>query len=285
MNNTYRPIINFKHGLSDQVQRALHEDIGDGDVSAALIPAEKTATASVICRETATVCGKEWFNESFNLLDSSTEISWNVEDGDQVEANDVLCHIHGNARALLTVERTALNFLQTLSATATLARAYANAIAGQDTEVLDTRKTIPGLRMAQKYAVFCGGCSNHRIGLYDAVLIKENHIAAAGSIRQTVETARQMSPDKMIEVEVETLVQLQEALSAGADRVLLDNMDTQMLKEAVAITAGKAELEASGGITLKNIKKIAKTGVNYISIGALTKDITAIDLSMRIHID
>jgi len=285
VNNAYRPIINFKHDLSGQVQRALHEDIGDGDVSAALIPAETTARASVICRETATVCGKEWFNESFFLLDKSTEISWNVEDGDQIEANDVLCHITGNARVLLTAERTALNFLQTLSATATLARTYANAIAGQDTEVLDTRKTIPGLRMAQKYAVFCGGCSNHRIGLYDAVLIKENHIAAAGSIHQTVETARQLSPDKMIEVEVETLAQLQEALAAGADRVLLDNMSTDMLKEAVAITAGKAELEASGGITLKNIKKIAKTGVNYISIGALTKDITAIDLSMRILID
>jgi nicotinate-nucleotide pyrophosphorylase (carboxylating) len=280
-----RPTINFKHDLDGQVRRALEEDIGDGDVSAALIPAQKTARATVICRETATICGLDWFNKSFTLLDDSIEITWHVQDGDQVEADDVLCDINGNARILLTAERTALNFLQTLSATATLARTYANTIAGQNTEVLDTRKTIPGLRMAQKYAVFCGGCSNHRIGLYDAVLIKENHIAAAESISQTVQTARQINPDKMIEVEVETLPQLQEALSAGADRILLDNMNTTLLKKAVAINAGRAELEASGGITLKNIKKIAQTGVDYISIGALTKDITAIDLSMRIHIE
>ena len=285
MNNKAKSHIDFKQGISEQVQRALQEDIGCGDVSAKLIPIEKNATASVICRETAILCGQDWFNKSFELLDDSTVINWQLQDGDPIEAGATLCHIEGNARSLLTAERTALNFLQSLSATATLARAYADAIQGQDCQVLDTRKTIPGLRLAQKYAVLCGGASNHRIGLYDAVLIKENHIAAAGSIQLTVESARQTSPDLMVEVEVETLSQLEEALSAGADRVLLDNMDVHILQKAVAINAGRAELEASGGITLKNIKNIAKTGVNFISIGALTKDITAIDLSMRININ
>lgn len=277
--------IDYKTGLSEQVRRALEEDIGSGDISAQLIPADKIASARVICRETAVLCGQDWFNKSFLLLDDSISITWLVDDGETVKAGDTLCRIQGNARVLLTAERTALNFLQTLSATATLSKTYADAVAGLDCKVLDTRKTLPGLRMAQKYAVFCGGCSNHRIGLYDAVLIKENHIAAAGSIHQTVSMARANSPDKLIEVEVESLEQLQEALSAGADRVLLDNMDEKMLQAAVMMNKAQAELEASGGITLKNIRKIAQSGVNFISIGALTKDIKAIDLSMRIVIE
>lgn len=278
-------MIEYKAGLDDQVRHALEEDIGPGDISAQLIPADKIATAHVISRETAVVCGQDWFNKSFLLLDDQTLLDWHVQDGETISPGDKLCQIQGNARVLLTAERTALNFLQTLSATATLSKHYADAIADLECKVLDTRKTIPGLRMAQKYAVFCGGCSNHRIGLYDAVLIKENHIAAAGSIRQTVEIARLNNQDKLIEVEVETLEQLQEALAAGADRVLLDNMDEQTLRAAVQINQGQAELEASGGITLKNIRKIAQTGVNFISIGALTKDIKAIDLSMRVTLE
>jgi nicotinate-nucleotide pyrophosphorylase (carboxylating) len=277
-------LIDYKKDLAQQVRIALDEDIGDGDITAALIPAQNTASATVICRETATICGQDWFNAAFLQLDPATRIVWKLEDGAEVQPGQTLCTIDGNARILLTAERTALNFLQTLSATATRARKYAQSVEDLKTQVLDTRKTLPGLRLAQKYAVFCGGCSNHRIGLFDAVLIKENHVAAAGSISQAVHAARQISADKLLEVEVEDLQQLREALRAGVDRVLLDNMDIPLLRDAVSIASGKAELEASGGITLKNIRKVAETGVDYISIGSLTKDIQAIDLSMRINI-
>ncbi len=279
-------MINFKRDLYQQVKFALQEDIGDGDLTASLIPANSEASASIICRESAIICGRDWVNESFLQLNPDIKIDWKLNDGDAVQPGQVICLIQGHARSLLTAERTALNFLQTLSATATLAKKYAQAVEGLKTKVLDTRKTLPGLRMAQKYAVFCGGCDNHRIGLHDAILIKENHIATAGSIIQAVNSAREISANRdiLVEVEVENIQQLQEALHAGADRVLLDNMDINMLKEAVNINAGRAGLEASGGITLKNIRKTAETGVDYISIGALTKDVKAIDLSMRISI-
>jgi len=281
------PLVNFQRDLHQQVTFALQEDIGDGDITASLIPENKNASARIICREEAVICGQEWVNESFHQLNADTRIEWQINDGELAKPDQTLCLISGNARSLLTAERTALNFLQTLSATATLARQYAQAVDGLTARVLDTRKTLPGLRMAQKYAVFCGGCDNHRMGLHDAVLIKENHIATAGSVDKAVSAARNLlvHKDILIEVEVENLKQLQEALNAGADRVLLDNMDIDMLKEAVNINKGKAGLEASGGITLKNIRNIATAGVDYISIGALTKDIKAIDLSMRITID
>jgi nicotinate-nucleotide pyrophosphorylase (carboxylating) len=277
-------LIDYKKDLAQQVRIALDEDIGDGDITAALIPARNTASATVICRETAIICGQDWFNAAFLQLDPATRIEWMIMDGAAVQPGQTLCNIEGNARVLLTAERTALNFLQTLSATATQARKYAKSVEDLKTQVLDTRKTLPGLRMAQKYAVHCGGCSNHRIGLYDAVLIKENHITVAGSISRAVQTSRQINADIMLEVEVEDLQQLHEALDAGVDRVLLDNMDNAQLREAVSITAGRAELEASGGITLKNIRNVAETGVDFISIGSLTKDVKAIDLSMRIKI-
>jgi len=268
--------------VREQVRRALVEDIGDGDITANLIPEDAKAEATVICRETAVICGREWFDQVFALLDESIRIDWSVEDGEKVEPNQTLCILNGPARPLLTGERTALNFLQTLSGTATQARRYADAVAGTGVQVLDTRKTVPGLRRAQKYAVACGGCTNHRIGLFDGVLIKENHIAAAGSIAEAVAQARHHAPDGMpIEVEVEDLHEVREALAAGADILLLDNMPPSALQEAVDITSGSARLEASGGITIENIREIAETGVDFISIGELTKHVRAIDLSMR----
>jgi nicotinate-nucleotide pyrophosphorylase (carboxylating) len=268
--------------ITTTVQHALAEDIGSGDLTAQLIPKDSHAEATVISREDAVLCGTEWFNESFLQLDEEIQIIWHASDGDNVQKDQVLCSLKGSARAILSGERTALNFLQTLSATATQAKRYANAVAGTDCRVLDTRKTIPGLRNAQKYAVACGGCYNHRLGLYDAILIKENHILAAGSITAAVEHAHQATSDVLIEVEVENLDELREALSTKhVTRVLLDNMDNATLEEAVTINAGQAQLEASGGITLENIHATAKTGVDFISTGALTKDIKAIDLSMR----
>jgi nicotinate-nucleotide pyrophosphorylase (carboxylating) len=268
--------------ISAQVARALAEDIGDGDVTAMLVPENVMATAHVTSRQAAVLCGTDWFDEVFRQVDAGIRIDWQLRDSDQVPANTLLCHLHGPARALLTAERTALNFLQTLSATATLAAQYAEAVKGTGAKVLDTRKTIPGLRIAQKYAVRCGGCFNHRIGLFDAILIKENHIASCGSIAAAVGTARATAPDLLLEVEVENLDQLRECLAAGVDRILLDNMSVDMLREAVSMNRGQAELEASGGIHLENIRTIAETGVDYISVGSLTKDIAAIDLSMRI---
>lgn len=226
------------------------------------------------------MCGRQWFDEVFQQLDESISISWNASDGDKLKPNQVICKLQGSARPILSGERAALNFLQTLSGTATAANEYVEAIKGTACRILDTRKTIPNLRLSQKYAVSCGGAVNHRIGLYDAVLIKENHITAAGSITNAIRQAKVLSPDLLLEVEVETLEQLQEAIDAGAQRVLLDNMDCNILMQAVVITQGKLELEASGGITLENIREIAETGVDYISVGSITKHLRAVDLSM-----
>jgi nicotinate-nucleotide pyrophosphorylase (carboxylating) len=270
--------------IHDRVATALDEDVGSGDVTAALIPENARATAKVISRQAAVICGTAWFDSVFEQLDQRTRIEWNVSDGEQVLAEQIVCTLHGPARPLLTGERTALNFLQTLSGTATIARRYAEAVKGTNTQILDTRKTIPGLRSAQKYAVHCGGCKNHRMGLYDGILIKENHIMAAGSITAAVKAGRQQPGNPPVEVEVENLEQLQEALDAGADIVLLDNFSIEMLSEAVRINNGRAKLEASGGITLDNVRRIAETGVDYISIGSLTKDVSAVDLSMRFDI-
>ena len=262
----------------------LEEDIGTGDVTASLVPKATQATAEVITRDPLVLCGRDWFDAVFFALDPTIEIDWLVAEGDKVEAGTLLCNLRGKARALLTGERTALNLLQTLSATATVSRQYAEAVAGTRCTVLDTRKTIPGLRAAQKYAVSVGGCANHRLGLYDAVLIKENHIAAAGSITAAIQQARQLTT-LSVEVEVESLQELQEALAAKPERIMLDNFTIDDLRTAVAMVAiapDKVELEASGNIALSNIRIIAETGVDYISIGALTKNIQAIDLSLRI---
>jgi len=265
------------------IQHFLNEDIGSGDLTAAIIPENLRAQAQVITRETMVVCGQEWFNAVFAALDPAVNIVWQVTEGDTAIAGRRLCSLDGNARALLTGERTALNLLQTLSATATVSRRYADAVAGTGCKVLDTRKTLPGLRKAQKYAVACGGCHNHRIGLYDGVLIKENHIIAAGSIANAVKAARQ-HPGIPVEVEVESLAELTEALAAKPERIMLDNFTLDDLRSAVALTAGAVGLEASGNISLANIRAIAETGVDYISIGALTKNLQAVDLSMRIQL-
>lgn len=267
--------------VQQQVALALSEDIGSGDVTAQLIPETTLAEARIISREAAVVCGITWVNEVFQQLDSHIVIEWHCQDGDLIQANQELCQLHGSARHLLSGERTALNFLQTLSATATQAHAYVTAVAGTDCRILDTRKTIPGLRLAQKYAVTCGGAHNHRTGLYDMILIKENHISAAGSIQAAVDTARRLSPTIPIEVEVENLAQLQQALTAEVDRILLDNMDISTLKQAVELTARRIPLEASGGVNMETARAIAETGVDYISIGSITKHIRAVDLSMR----
>ncbi len=268
--------------IAATVRQALAEDVGRGDLTAGLIPAGRVARAQVIAREDAVLCGTAWFDEVFRQLDTRVHVEWNARDGDVVHANQVLCALEGPARALLTGERTALNFLQTLSGTATVTRRYVEAVRGTKATVLDTRKTLPGLRTAQKYAVRCGGGQNHRLGLYDAILIKENHIAAAGSVAAAVGAARSTAPaGTAIEVEVEDLAQLNEALVAGADRLLLDNFSLKRLREAVQAAAGRARLEASGGITLDNIRAVAETGVDCISIGALTKHVRAVDLSLR----
>lgn len=269
--------------MNIDVSAYLAEDIGTGDITAAIIPESTQAQAEVITREDMVLCGRAWFDAVFNTLNPDIVIHWRVEEGAKVRADTLVCSLEGQARSLLTGERTALNLLQTLSATATIAKQYADAVWGTNCKVLDTRKTIPSLRNAQKYAVQCGGCYNHRIGLYDAVLIKENHIMAAGSISLAIQTARSLS-DVLVEVEVETLAQLQQALEAQPDRIMLDNFSLADLKAAVQLTAGQVELEASGNIDLSNIRTIAETGVDFISIGALTKNIKAIDLSMRIEL-
>lgn len=267
--------------IEEMVHVALREDIGDGDITAELIPADAVSLASVICREACVFCGMDWFEEVFRQIDEEVFVEWHVQDGDHIEAGDTICSLSGPSRSLLTGERTALNFAQTLSATATLASRYASAVAGTSTVVLDTRKTIPGLRAAQKYAVVCGGCQNHRMGLFDAILIKENHILAAGDIGTAVEQARFHSPGYPVEIEVESIDQLEEAMDAGVDRVLLDNFTIEQITRAVEIASGRVVLEASGGITLENIRDYAETGVDFISTGSLTKDIIAVDLSMR----
>lgn len=267
--------------IAENVRSALEEDIGSGDLTAALIPVDAFAEAYVISREAAVVCGCAWVDEVFRQLDSRVKLEWKVSDGDLVKADQELFRVYGGARALLTGERTALNFLQTLSGTATEAKRYADVVAGLDVKVLDTRKTIPGLRDAQKYAVRCGGGHNHRHGLYDGVLIKENHIHAAGSITAAVEKVRPHAQGKFIEVEVENLTELQEALAAEADVVMLDNFSLEQIREAVDLNRGKANLEVSGNVSLDGLRQLAETGVDYISTGAVTKHVRAIDLSMR----
>jgi len=267
--------------IEESVHIALNEDIGSGDVTAKLIAEDEFSLATVISREAATICGIDWFEEVFAQLDSQVFIEWDVDDGDVVTAGQQLCTLSGSTRALLTGERCALNFLQTLSGTATKAAEYAAAVKNTNVKVLDTRKTIPGLRLAQKYAAKCGGCHNHRVGLFDAILIKENHILAAGGIAEAVDAARFHSPELMIEVEVENLEELQLALDANVDRIMLDNFDLDLLVQAVKINNKKTELEASGNVTLETIADIADTGVDYISTGAVTKDVKALDLSMR----
>jgi nicotinate-nucleotide pyrophosphorylase (carboxylating) len=269
--------------IEDDVRRALAEDVNGGDRTAALVPDELTR-AELITREAAVLCGTAWFDEVFRQLDPRVRITWLRRDGDRITAGETLCRLDGPARAILTGERTALNFLQTLSGTATVTARYVEAVQGTGARILDTRKTLPGLRRAQKYAVTCGGGHNHRFGLYDAVLIKENHIAAAGSVRAALAAARaQAATDMPVEVEVESPAQLREALEAGAGHILLDNFEPAQLAAAVRETAGRAVLEASGGVTLDNIRTIAATGVDEISIGSLTKHVRAVDLSLRIH--
>lgn len=264
------------------VRAALAEDVGDGDVTAKLIPRGARATAWVTCREPAVICGQPWFDETFRQLDPAISVEWMVKEGDRVEPDTRICKITGPARAVLTGERTALNFLQTLSGTATAAAALAALVAGTGCSVLDTRKTIPGLRQAQKYAALCGGMRNHRIGLFDGILIKENHIMAAGGITAALQQARAIGRDEIfIQVEVETLEQLAEALDAEARMILLDNMDLTQMHQAVGLTAGRAELEASGNVSLETVRAIAETGVDRISVGSLTKNVRAIDLSLR----
>jgi nicotinate-nucleotide pyrophosphorylase (carboxylating) len=275
---------NLQLQLRANVRAALAEDIGTGDLTAALVPAGQQARAQVLVRHAAIICGIPWFNEVFAQLSTDIQVTWLVAEGTHVAADTVICKLSGPARAMLTGERTALNFLQTLSATASAANAYTQAIAGTHTTILDTRKTIPGLRLAQKYAVRMGGGSNHRIGLYDGILIKENHIAASGSIANAVAAALRQGDNILIEVEVETLEQVKEAIAAGAHRLLLDNFTLQQMHAAVALRDSlkqQVSLEASGGVSLASVKEIASTGVDFISVGSITKDVKAVDLSMR----
>lgn len=282
-------IINHKinlHTLTSDITQsvtfALAEDIGSGDITAQLIPTEQQANARVITREDCIFCGRAWVTEVFKQLDPQVIIEWHIEDGQAARANSTLFTLHGSARSLLTGERAALNFVQTLSGTATISHHYAQQVAHTQVKLLDTRKTIPGLRTAQKYAVACGGCHNHRIGLYDAFLIKENHIAACGGIAKAIASAHQIAPGKPVEVEVETFAELDQALAAGADIIMLDNFSIEDMKKAVAINAGRAKLEASGNINEQTLVPTAETGVDFISIGALTKHCKAVDLSMRV---
>jgi nicotinate-nucleotide pyrophosphorylase (carboxylating) len=267
--------------VTDDVSRALREDMGDGDRTADLIPADIEFDTRVISREAAVLCGRPWFEETFRQLDPAVRLHWQADDGALIRRDQEVCRLHGPARAILSGERTALNFLQTLSGTATQARRYVEAVAGTGAIILDTRKTLPGLRLAQKYAVRCGGAQNHRIGLFDAVLVKENHISAAGSITEAVGQALRLYPGLLLEVEVENFEQLEEALRAGAQRVLLDNFDRQGLRTAVERYKGRIELEASGGIDLQSVRAVAETGVDFISTGAITKSVQATDFSMR----
>jgi nicotinate-nucleotide pyrophosphorylase (carboxylating) len=271
--------------LAQQVEAALREDLGSGDVTASLVPAAQRVRGSVVSREQATLCGRAWADETFRQLDSKVQLTWHAADGERVVAQQVIFSIAGPARPVLTGERTALNFLQLLSATATAARRFVDAVAGTGCQILDTRKTLPGLRTAQKYAVRCGGARNHRMGLYDQVLIKENHIAAAGSLTGAIEAARHNAAGVTVEVEVETLGELQEALSARADIVMLDEFTLEDMRAAVALNRAQgaaAKLEVSGSVSLDAVRAIAETGVDFISVGAITKNVRAIDLSMRL---
>lgn len=266
----------------ETVAHSLREDVGDGDITARLIPADRIGSGQVITRESAVLAGRSWVEEVFRQVDPGVTLAWFANDGDPIDADSVVFRFEGPARSLLTAERAALNWLQTLSGTATVCAEYARQVAHTGVKLLDTRKTLPGLRLAQKYAVSCGGCFNHRIGLWDAFLIKENHIAACGSIAAAVAAARQIAPGRPVEVETENPEELEQALQAGADIIMLDEFSLEDMEHAVATTAGRAKLEASGGINAKTLIPVAETGVDYISIGALTKDVKAIDLSMRL---
>ena len=264
------------------VMNGLVADVGDGDITAALIPADQQASASVVVREAAVICGQAWFTEVFKQVDEGITVTWQVAEGAAVTAGTTIVQLQGPTRSLLTGEREALNWLQTLSGTATTVREYVSALANSETRILDTRKTLPSLRYAQKYAVTMGGAKNHRLGLYDAFLIKENHIASAGSIAAVVQQARAMQSQRLLEVEVESLAECEQALAAGVDVIMLDNFSCEKMAEAVTLTAGRAKLEASGDITLATLAAVAATGVDYISLGALTKHVRAIDFSMRL---
>ncbi|MBD8708228.1 carboxylating nicotinate-nucleotide diphosphorylase [Pseudomonas sp. CFBP 13711] len=270
--------------IEANVRRALLEDVGSGDITAQLIPAERLAKATVISRDAAVIAGTAWVDAVFRQLDPRVAVHWQIVDGDRVQPNQALFHLEGPARSLLTGERSALNFLQLLSGVATRAQRYADMVADTQVKLLDTRKTLPGLRMAQKYAVTCGGCHNHRIGLFDAFLIKENHIAACGGIAEAITAAHKIAPGKPVEIEVESLDELKQALDGGADIIMLDELSLDDMREAVRLTAGRAKLEASGGVTDATLRTIAETGVDYISIGTLTKDVKAVDLSMRLSL-
>lgn len=278
-------VLTLPAGIEDQVAAALREDVGSGDLTAALVPTQQRIHGRVITREAAVLCGTAWFDETFRQLDSRIHVAWKAHDGDRVAGNTVLCELAGPARALLTGERTALNFLQTLSATATQAHRYAEAVAGTGCVILDTRKTLPGLRLAQKYATRCGGAQNHRLGLHDAILIKENHIAAAGSIGAAIAEARRSAPGVSVEVEVEDLAEFDAALAARPDTVMLDEFTLEDTRSAVArnrASGSRVKIEASGSVSFETIRTIAETGVDYISVGAITKHVHAIDLSMRL---
>ena len=267
--------------VDEVAYQAIHEDLGDGDLTANLLPEDMQSKARLITREDAVLCGICWFDSVFRQLDENIKIQWHAKDGEDIFANQELCTLEGPARALLTGERTAMNFVQTLSGTATTTREYARILEGTTTKLMDTRKTIPGLREAQKYAVRCGGGHNHRLGLFDGILLKENHIAASGSIAKAVGAAKKSYPETPVEVEVETLDELKEAIDAGTDIIMLDNFSLIDMREAVAITNGRAKLEASGGFDMKALRETAETGVDYISVGALTKHVRALDLSIR----
>jgi len=273
----------LEQSIQINIQQALQEDIGTGDITALLTPEDEQATATIISREDMILAGQPWVNSLIQTYDPKIEVSWLKNDGERVQANEAFLKLAGSARSLLTVERPVLNFIQTLSAVATKVADYVQRLNGLKTKLLDTRKTLPGLRIAQKYAVAVGGGQNHRLGLFDAFLIKENHIMAAGGIAQAIAKAHDIAPGKPVEVEVETWDELNQALNAGADIVMLDNFSTQQMQDAVQHVAGRCKLEASGNITLENLREVASTGVDYISMGALTKDIKAVDLSMRFN--
>jgi nicotinate-nucleotide pyrophosphorylase (carboxylating) len=276
------PALPPQSAIDDDVRRALAEDLGDGDATAALVPANRIAQATVVAKEAGVLAGRAWAQACFERLDPRVRLDWQRADGERFAAGDLLCRIDGPARALLAGERSALNFLQTLSATASVAAAFVEAVAGTGATILDTRKTLPGLRLAQKYAVRAGGASNHRIGLFDAVLIKENHIACAGSLPAAIAAARAASPGLLLEVEVESLDEFAQALACAPDRIMLDDFSLDAMREAVRIGAGRVPLESSGSVSLDSVRAVAQTGVDYISVGALTKHVRAIDLSMRV---
>jgi nicotinate-nucleotide pyrophosphorylase len=274
--------MHLQNSISSSVRDSLEEDVGSGDITAQLIPDEAQCLAQVISREKAVLCGQPWFDEVFRQLNPEVRVAWLVEEGAEIAPDQVICELSGSARSILTGERAALNFLQTLSGTATIAREYAKLVEGTDIKVLDTRKTIPGLRQAQKYATVVGGCHNHRMGLYDAFLIKENHIAACGGISNAVSAARRLASDKPVEVEVETLAEYEEALLAGADIIMLDNFTPELIRQAVALKKGDVKIEISGNLDEHNLANVAIPGVDYLSSGSLTKHCRAIDYSMRI---